>query len=306
MGSQRVHGVESTPRRKRRKAPARAEREPGLIALQRSAGNAAVTQALSVQRSPAPAAARQEDLGGIGARFAVDQYVGVAHKLQQNWGRLTPFGRAKVLVNAVNFELAHIDVPPVELKMENLDHDAGRFDSESWAMEIDRPHFAGAKIDDGAAAENASTIYHEARHAEQDFLVGRMLAGKKMKAAEIAEKFDMRVDVAAAAAKQPLTGAGEDRRRASKFYESEVGKHADERSTTLDDLHLFDERVAALQAAWLQASSPEEDKKAKEKLDIEVAARDAAYAAYRALPEEADAWEVGDAVKKAYSKSKQP
>src|SRR5690242_1142221 len=79
VGAQRLHGVERSQRRTARPVPLRPESDRGLLALQRSAGNAAVTHALSVQRVPAQ---DEADLGGIGARFAVDQYVGVAKRLQ--------------------------------------------------------------------------------------------------------------------------------------------------------------------------------------------------------------------------------
>src|SRR5262249_17451175 len=152
-----------------RKPDAQAAEPDAVMALQRSAGNAAVAQALSVQRAPAP----KEPLTGLGAQFAVDQYVGVAQKLQENWARLTPDGRAKVLVNAANFELSHIDVPPVEMAMGDGAHDDGEFDQANWTMTMAKAQFAAESVTDADAASVASNVYHEARHAEQYFLIAR-------------------------------------------------------------------------------------------------------------------------------------
>jgi hypothetical protein len=294
VGAQRVHGVERKPRRRAPRPGKRAPEDHGLLLLQRSAGNAAVAQALSVQRAPAK---DDDDLGGIGARFAVDQYAGVAKRLQGVWGRLTPYSRANGFLIAANFELAHIDVPSVELKMEKLDGNDAEFKSDGWRMLVNPPAFADDHGADEQVAESASTIYHEARHAEQAFLVARLLAGKGLDVDEIAQTFPIRDDIAARAKQQPLKKAGRERKLASRVLASETGAGATYNASLMHDLNEIEKKLDAAETAWKALPSGPAKDKAKEKVDFEQAAYEIAYRQYREQAHEADAWKVGDAVR---------
>jgi hypothetical protein len=280
----------------------RAESDHGLLLLQRSAGNAAVAQALSVQRAPA----KNDDLGGIGARFAVDQYAGVAKRLQGVWARLTPYSRAKGFLTAANFELAHIDVPSVELKMQKLDGDDAEFKADWWQMLVNPPAFADDHGADEQVAESASTIYHEARHAEQAFLVARLLSGKKLKVDEIVDTFPIRADIAAQAATQPLKKPGRERALAGRVLASETGAGARFNSELFRDMREIEKKLDAAETAWKALPDGPAKDKAKEKLDLEQAAYDIAYRQYREQAHEADAWKVGDAVKERLAPPKAP
>jgi hypothetical protein len=278
------------------RSPAAACREADpLLALQRSAGNAAVAQTLAVQRAPT----KRQEMSGMGAHFAVEQYVGVAKKLEENWGRLTPWGRARVLVNAANFELAHIDVPIVDLAMPDLDNN-GEFDSAGWKLDLSRTRFKNPAVTDQEAAEIARTAYHEARHAEQEFRVARMLFGRKTSAADIAEKLDMPDEIVAQAKKQPLARNTPEWDEAVRWYESEHGADADARFDTLTRLEQLNEALREARLAADRASTPDEQAAADAKLEEARKAREAAYAAYGRLPEEADASTVGEDVKSTF------
>jgi hypothetical protein len=250
-----------------------------------------------VQRAPAG----REEMSGMGAHFAVEQYVGVAKKLQENWARLpSPRSRAMVLVNGANFELAHFDVPVVGCKMTHLDTDNGQFDSADWVLDLNPERFEKATVDDSEAADVARTVYHEARHAEQDFRMARMLAARPMSASAIAEKLDMRDDVAAAAKKQPLKGASHERAEAKRWFESEHGKGADARIAALTDLETITTHLRQAQAEWQAASTPEDFKKADARLQMLKKAHEAALQGHHRLPEEADAIKVGDDVTETF------
>ena len=294
VGAQRLHGVERKPRRAARRVAVRPEGDHGLLALQRSAGNAAVARALSVQRAPARG---DDDLGGIGARFAVDQYAGVAKRLQGVWGRLTPYSRANGFLTAANFELAHIDVPGVGLKLQKLDGDDAQFEAEWWHMLVNPPSFADDHGADDQIAESASTIYHEARHAEQAFLVARLLAGKGLEIDEIVDTFTIRGDIAAQAKKQPLKKPGRERKLASRVLASETGAGARYNAALMSDLREIEKKLDAAETAWKALPPGPAKDRAKEKVDFEQAAYDIAYRQYREQAHEADAWKVGDEVK---------
>lgn len=303
MGSQRLHGVERKPRRPARESAPRAETAHGLVALQRSAGNAAVAQALSVQRAPA----KEDELGGIGAKFAVDQYAGVAKKLETVWARLTPYGRANALLTAANFELAHIDVPNVDLKVDKVgDRADAVFVKEDWQMTVDRGTMSSPTVDDATMALSASNVYHEARHAEQAFLVARLLAGRKLKADEIVDTFEIRADIAAKATRQPLKAPGRERTLAKRVLASEAGAGHTHNVKLFEDWREIENNLDAAELAWKNAPAGPAKDKLKAKVDLEQAAYDAAYKEYREQAHEADAWKVGDAVKDRIDPPKKP
>lgn len=272
------------------------------MALQRSAGNAAVARAISVQRAPA----KEDDLGGIGARFAVDQYAGVAKKLETVWGRLTPYSRANALVNAANFELAHIDVPNVELKVDKVDSADAVFVKEDWKMTVDRGTMSSPTVDDATMAQSASNVYHEARHAEQAFLVARLLAGRKLKVDEIVDTFEIRADIAAKATQQPLRAPGRERTLAKRILASEAGAGKAYNVKLFEDWKAIEKNLDAAELAWKNAPDGPAKDKLKAKVDLEQAAYDAAYKEYREQAHEADAWKVGDAVKDRIAPPKAP
>ena len=103
--------------------------------------------------------------------------------------------KAKSLVNdLINKRLAALNIPPVAVDVvENLGT-RGSFSSGDWKMKLDRLQFQPGKFHD--LRDTTSTIYHEARHAEQDFRVGQLLARQGKDAAQITAITGMNVDVA--------------------------------------------------------------------------------------------------------------
>jgi hypothetical protein len=301
MGRRRRHLERSEEPVARSPQPRPAEALAGVEALQRSAGNAALASVLSVRRAPAA-----EEVTGMRAHFAVEQYVQVAKALQANWARLeSPRSKANVLIGGVNFELAHFDVPTVDFDMKDLETDNAQWDSAGWQVLVNPERFKKAAVTDDEAADVAKTVYHESRHAEQDFRVARMLAGRKMKAGDIAEKLDMPERIAAAAKKQPLTGKGRDEREAEGWFESEHGKGSDARIATLEKLEQTTLELRAAQIAAQTAFTEDARKAADARLEAAKKAHDEAMAGYYALPEEGDASAAGADVKATF-KGKKP
>jgi len=304
------------PSRRRRgrgtAAGTRGEEGHRLLELQRAAGNAAVARAIAVSRAPA----KEPELTGIGANFAVDQYAGVAQKLRENWARLTPYGRAQMLVSAVNFELSHVDVPDVSFELtDKLEpRTYGRFHEQDWALQLNRARFADPSSDSiDQAAEGdpglAQVVYHEARHAEQYFRIARVKAGMKWKANTISDSFGMPERVTKEAARHPLKGDGPEVQEAESWEASIYGGRAEEsakieKRTGEIQKQLFKARADQEKLEQDPRASEADKKRSSDLVDRLEKQFDEARAKYLQLPEEADAWKVGGRMESALGKAK--
>lgn len=285
-----------------------------MLELQRSAGNAAVASALSVSRAPA----KEPELSGIGMNFAVDQYAGVAQKLRENWARLTPYGRAQVLVTAVNFELAHVDVPSTDFDLnDKLERETyGQFvaNEKDWTFHLNRAKFSEPSPDaiDQQSEGNpgiAQVVYHEARHAEQHFRIARLKAGMKWKANAIADWLSIPTRIAKEAVKHPLKGDGPEAREAEAWVGSLSGRQGEENAKSYDRLAEAQKKVTAAEAAQEKVdadptASDADKKKAAALVELADKRFQEARAAYLKIPEEADAWKVGGRAESAVGKAK--
>jgi hypothetical protein len=287
-----------------------------LLELQRSAGNAAVADALSVSRAPA----QEPELSGIGADFAVDQYAGVAQKLRENWARLTPYARAQMLVTTVNFELSHVDVPSAtfELSDKLQPQTAGEFvankDQDEWAFLLNKTQFSDPSPDaidqQGEGSPGlAQTVYHEGRHAEQWFRIARMKAGMKWKAKIIADWLGIPARIAKEAVKHPLKADGPETREAEAWLGGETGSRGEGTAKSYDRLDEMQSKLLAAQAAQKRVeddsnASEADKKKAAALVDLREKRFNEARAAYLKIPMEADAWKVGGRAESALGKAK--
>jgi hypothetical protein len=189
-----------------------------VLRLQQAAGNRAVGRVLA--RRPV----RQT---GMRREPAIDRFV---HKAVSFLGHnrdaeLKIF--AIYLGAAVNEELAAVGCPAVNVVIEVIPS-AAEFDSLSWTMTINPAEFShrpGVRtlgdLERDEAAVIASTVYHEARHAEQRFRVARLDAAEGHKPAS-----PMPADTAAAAAAAPLTGGGREAQEAKEWREDQTGADA--------------------------------------------------------------------------------
>jgi len=103
--------------------------------------------------------------------------------------------KAKAIVNdLINKRLAALNIPPVAVEVVNDLGSRGAFNSGDWKLNLDRLQFQPGKLHD--LRDTTATIYHEARHAEQDFRVGQLLARQGKKASEITAITGLNLDVA--------------------------------------------------------------------------------------------------------------
>jgi hypothetical protein len=302
---------------KRRQATAGAalgDERHRLLQLQHAAGNRAVATALTVSRAPG----KEPELTGIGMNFAVEQYAGVAQKLRENWARLTPYSRAQMLVTAVNFELAHVDVPSTTFELSDKlpPLNAGEFvaDDKNWTFLLNKAMFSDPSPDSidqqGEGRPGlAQTVYHEGRHAEQRFRIARLKAGMKWKAKVIAEWLTIPVTVAKEAVKHPLKGDGPEAREAEDWLASISGAAGEKNAKAEQGADEPQKKLLAAQADLEKVeadpnASEADKKKAAALVDLWQKRFDEARAAYLKVPEEADAWKVGGRAESALGKAK--
>jgi len=225
------------------------------------------------------------------------QYVKEAKQVQADWAKLaTAAERAKALAKAVNERLAAAGVPACKDVVKDLGVAAGQFDFTTWSLLLDQGPFSKTTITDEEAAVIADTVYHEARHCEQWFMMARMLAGKGLKANVIATTMGIPASIASAATAAPLKKGTTEAIEAEGWYESVYGSRAEYREHVLNDVEAKGKLRDQAAAAYKQNPTPAN----RAKLDAAHAQLEVAHRRYMELPEEADAWRVGGQVTAAY------
>ena len=205
--------------------------------------------------------------GLIGAP-ALKRVAGQIEELRAHWDAITPEQRLAEAAGEVNAELQLQGIPMVSVASATSETSAGGFTSYKWAV----------MVEDGLVAESArggdpgklaKTLMHEARHAEQDFLVARLKGSEGMGVDEMTYPrseggLAMPRNVAEAAKAQPLpldspqaAFAREMSDASQKFRGTVYGKIMDRRSEamfTLGDLKL--DRAIAENRAMMQPGPP--------------------------------------------------
>ena len=238
---------------------------------------------------------------GIASELAVAGFVAAAREVEAEWATLTPADRAGHLGDAANAQLGAAGVPAVDTGLADLPV-AGQFVGRTWRINLDSKQFGRDAVNAALMGTIASQVYHEARHAEQTFRMARLLAGRKRaRPRAIAAELHILPAVAEEAAQSPLDAASEAGIEARQWYDSEYA-HPEERNRILARLEVTGAALAAAQKAYhaVPDTDPEGIEAAHQALMAAQAAHDEVYAEYRALPEEVDAWEAGDAVKTGY------
>ena len=107
---------------------------------------------------------------GLAAKEAREAYVKTAEGVQSGWQDLkTAKARADELFKGVKAQLDQAQVAPTpKHDVKDLGKVAGVFVPKDWIMFFDDDAFSAPDLDDDAARSLAGTVYHEARHAEQN------------------------------------------------------------------------------------------------------------------------------------------
>src|SRR5579884_4270112 len=148
----------------------------------------------------------------------------------------------------------------------------------------------------------ADTVYHEARHCQQWFMMARFRAGQGQSAQAIASELGIPANIASAAAANPLKHGSTEALEAKGWYESVYGSGSSHREKVLTGLDKKGEELHKAEEAAKKNPTKENQAKLK-KIQAEY---DALYKQYRDLPEEADAWRVGGQVSGSYTAGGSP
>jgi hypothetical protein len=190
-------------------SPARA-RPAGLaaevLALQRKAGNRAVGRLLQRKETGMREAAPTSTY----VKAAVDFWNDPANDGKS----LEDF--AGHLIDKVNDTLKPLGVSPVRRAFDPKAKNNGQFDVVTWTVTLNTGLFTSTgattlvDLDVKEAAELVSSVYHEARHAEQHFRIARMVAGaSKLTGADLVKEIKAVTQMpdaeATAASGKPLT-----------------------------------------------------------------------------------------------------
>jgi len=198
-----------------------------------------------------------------------------------SWTTLgTAKARADKLFEGVKALLDDEKVPTPAHGLGDLPKAAGVFEGRLWKITFDQAALSPASIDDDDARDVASTIYHEARHAEQHHKMARMLATKGHNAQQIRAMMKIPLDVAENAVNNKLP-RGIEFTTAAQQFDSVYGsgkahfEKAEAEAPTAGELKAAEAAVTA---------DPSPTNKAKLALLV------AAFKAYHDLPTENDAF----------------
>lgn len=280
----------------------------------------------AARRRPPGSGPRPPDLLGLGQTSIINTFVAAIRQLQQDWPTLQPTQRVAAITNAANAALASAGVPGFT-PQPTVDFatmpGAAMFVSSptEWAFVLRTDIVACADQDDRLsnvdAARIANLTLHESRHAEQAFLAARFSARQNSRgeggkdSATISTEHQIPPTVAAQAAAQafdPHTDVNTVR-LGRLMYNAGVADRARlaQRDQAVDPA-MQDLRTAwnAADQLWRKLSGPapaspaarlaaaREADRQRSTLLKRVRQLEKRYRAYRAIPYEQDAHEIGD------------
>jgi hypothetical protein len=227
-------------------------------------------------------------------------------ELQGDWSALGVDQRQARLKALADAALASSDTPPIGIHpMTSAVGDMGQLDPAAWRLDLETNNLASASLPDATVKSFADTVYHETRHAEQWYLMARLLAGNGKTAHQISRQLGLPKSVAKSAVKHPLAETDARRACASVLFDSVCGKGSTHRNRLLKQA---DRSYVALKAAHAahhrsdaDARATQEQKEAaRQAWQRSYATYQATFKEYQALPEEADAWETAAAMMKGW------
>lgn len=221
--------------------------------------------------------------------------------LQSDWPKLTADERQQRLKKLTNAALAPSGTPEVGIQPLVGSTAAGSFDFPTWALQLGDEKLKSAAMSDADAKVFANDAFHETRHAEQWYLMAQKRAAAGKSAAEISDEMAIPISVAESAVKNPLSKGDVRQACADALYGSVYGDRAAHRSEVFRKLHQthteLDAALAEQERVGADAkSTPAQSKAAQAHWDKIYASYKKAFDGYRALPEEADAWQAGDSL----------
>ena len=204
------------------------------------------------------------DVGfGMASPSAMGGFAAAMANLQNQWESLSPEERLNHMEDAINASLSE-NMPPITIVPTDLDEGTnGEFDFEDWQINIDNSLLEGDMTEDRMAALT-NTLYHEGRHGEQWFNAAQYRAANGESAEDLYNNTGIQQHVADAAVANPANVG---------TSEHVMGQSVD--TSVYGDRSSYRENVYSDDSAE-------------------------AYDQYRALPEEEDAFQQGDAAEEIF------
>lgn len=175
------------------------------------------------------------------------------------WPHLNEEEKEAVMSQVINKQLGKADVPWTEVKFARFSSRTknGELNFPEWRIDISETKFLTDNLTKAQKGKLASTLYHEARHAEQWSKMARSQAAGGRSASQISRDMGIRpTQMAADAVKKPLPLNGSPQAVFGQaMHESVYGSRGDYREKILNS---------------------------------------GTHEQYKSLPEEEDAWAVGD------------
>jgi hypothetical protein len=237
----------------------------------------------------------------MASALSMDAFVQAALQVKAGWTTMSPKQRVDALVAAANEQLKAAGVMPCIPKMVDLPPGTlGRFDWEPWMIEMNKVTFSAPTVDQQEAAKAANTVFHEARHAEQLYNVARLMAGQGKGQAEIVKVTKISPIAVQQAVQRPINDAAESA-KAQQNYDSIFGAKSQERDRILQAVNATASELARLVDEHTRlANDPNSDMNAIRALIKQREATKKVHREnerqYKNLPEEKDAFQVGDTI----------
>jgi hypothetical protein len=278
----------------------------GVAGTMRAAGKSLEELAVLAEADAELAKAlRLSPVGRIGAeiglafRPAIIAAAGVAKELEAAWHAIgTVEGRIAKLEQRLNEGMARIGAPRIQIVPQPGKPATGMFFSpHQYEIAIPLEFFQ-----DGRSAEQIIELtalgFHEARHAEQWFLVARRMKAMGASEAEIAARTGLNPRIVSQAT--PLVGATPETAAIDRWLQSIGTKQGQQHRTSVYEfLDKSKEDFAAAQKALKDAEATKDAAKIRTARDEYEDARNVLIAAendYRNLAEEIDAYGVSNAI----------
>lgn len=166
------------------------------------------------------------DLDGLRSEESVEEYVSDTYD-DVMFNDKEPHEQLETLAAAANEQLAKAGVPYVPFHFGDAQGNWATFAWWDWEVTIDEVKFRAASDEDDPAYKpvyNMDTPYHEARHAEQWWLIARVLAGAYgMDGPAINAQTSLDLTVANLAAADPIYDGNAEANAALAWYEQTYG-----------------------------------------------------------------------------------
>jgi len=217
--------------------------------------------------------------------------VGIKHFFTQPADART---RLNALIGIVNPILEEKGVPAAMAIFEKNGYMA--FDKGPWNVDVLNALLTKPQLTEAEFKDVVDCVYHEARHAEQFWMMARMKAGEGMGAGEIVKTLKVPQEVAESAVAKALPRGSAEAEAAAKWHESIFGAGRAHRQTVYAEMDKAEKTLKDVTKHLEELMDAGAPRKLQDLALHEVQAADEAFRgwdeAYRMLPEEVDAYAV--------------